>query len=171
MLTQRRALRYVCVHNVQNTRKMSQSGPENCCSRWKFADTFRKFLSTKCKTRERCHSLDLEIVFALGIFRHFRKFLSTKCKTRERCHSFDLEIVFRVGNFETLFEIVCQQNALHEKNVAVWAVELFFALEIFRHFSKVSVSEMQNTKQMSQSGPEIVFHVGNFQTFFESLYQ
>ena len=134
---------------------------------------------------------------------NFQQLLSTKCKTRERCHSFDLKIVFRVGNFETLFEIVCQQNALHEKNVAVWTGKLFFALEISRHFSKVSVSEMQNTKQMSQSGPEncfprwkfpdifrkflsvksetrekchsldqkIDFRVGNFQPLFEKCYQ
>ena len=43
--------------------------------------------------------------------------------------------------------------------------KLFFALEIYRHFSKVSVSRMPNTKKCHSLVWKIVFHVGNFQTF------
>mgnify|MGYP000011686329 CR=1 FL=1 len=87
------------VNKMRYTRKMLQSGPENCFSRWKLADTFRKFLSAKCKTRKMSQS-GPENCFPRWKFPDiFRKFLSVKFETREKCHSLDQKIDFRVGNF------------------------------------------------------------------------
>ena len=63
----------VFISEIRNARKMSQFGSKNWFSRWKFPATFRKLLSVKCRTREKCHTLDQKMDFRVGNFRHFSK--------------------------------------------------------------------------------------------------
>ena len=58
----------VFISGIRNARKMSQFGSKNWFPRWKFPVTFRKILSVKCKTREKCHSLDQKFDFRVGNF-------------------------------------------------------------------------------------------------------